>query len=273
VSVHPFDSLVELRTEHIRLDCAALHLARDDYPDININRYVLRLDELAEEVAARRPGLASTLRYQALREVLVGGHGFQGNREDYNDPQNGYLNRVLERRVGLPVTLSAIWIEVGRRLKWPVSGVALPGHFLVRLDDPERFVLADPFEGGRSLSLEDCRRLVAGRGARGLNLSRKLLKPVDTRGILSRMLRNLRGVYLARRDWRRLANVFQRLAALEPHRGRHLQDLAAVYARLGDMRGAYGCLTAYLHHLPDADDHDLVQCNLERLQAALVALN
>jgi regulator of sirC expression with transglutaminase-like and TPR domain len=273
LSRHPFDLLVQLHSEQIRLDCAALHLARDFYPHIDVARYLAELDALAAEVAARRPGLAATLRYQAMRYVLFGRHGLTGNKRDYFDPQNSYLNRVLDRHLGIPITLSVVWIEVGRRLKWPVSGVALPGHFLVRFDDPEQYVLTDPFNGGRSLSLDDCRSLVAAQVERPIRLARRHLEPVATRAILSRMLRNLRRLYLSQSDWRHLATVLQRLSALEPRNGRHLQDLAAVYAQLGDVRGAYGCLRAYVDRLPNASDLHLVRANLERLEAAIAALN
>lgn len=272
MSRHLFDLLVELPSKAIRLDCAALHLARDVYPHLNTARYLRQLDDLADEIAAQRPGLAAPLRYQAMREVLVQRHGFTGNVEQYFDPQNSYLNRVLERRVGMPVSLSMVWIEVARRLKWPVVGVAVPGHFLVRFEDPERFVLADPFGGGCSLTLEDCRQLVASRSRREL-ARREFLQPASTRAVLARALRNLRRAYVACGDWRNLVSVLQRLAALEPRRGRHLQDLAAAYARLGQMRQAYGCLRAYLVRAPDAGDGDLVRSNLARLEAAMAALN
>ena len=269
---HPFDALVELQTDYIRLDCAALHLARDLYPCLNVGRYVSQLDALAEDVADQRPGLSATLRYQAMCEVLTGAFGLRGHGDHY-DPQNSYLNRVLDRRLGLPIILSVVWIEVGRRLKWPVSGVALPGHFLVRFDDPERFVLADPFSEGRLLSTEDCRRLIARHVDRPVKFSDKFLRPLDTRGILSRMLRHLRSLYLAEGDWQHLAGVLRRLAALEPRNGKHLQDLAAVHTRLGDVRGAYGYLHVYLKRQPRAHDHALVKGNLEQLEAAILALN
>jgi regulator of sirC expression with transglutaminase-like and TPR domain len=273
LSQHPFDLLVELHAEHIRLDCAALQFARDAYPYLDMRRYLSRLDALAEEVAALRPGLASTLRYQAMRQVLVEEHGLRGNAKGYYDPQNSYLNRVLERGVGIPISLSVIWMEVGRRLKWPVSGIALPSHFIVRFDDPERFVLADPFSGGQSLSVDDCRRLVAANVERPVHFSRRLLRPITTRGVLARMLGNLREIYLAMGSWGHLLDVLQRLVALEPHQGRHLQDLAAVYARLGDVRGAYGYLRLYLRRAPHARDQELVEGNIKRLEAAIVALN
>ena len=156
MSRHPFDLLMTLEDEQIRLDCAALHLARDAYPDLDLRIWLDRLDELAAEVSELRPGLSAPLRYRAMREILVERHSFRGNVTEYDDPQNSYLNRVLERRLGLPITLAVIWIEVGRRLKWPVAGVGLPGHFLVRFDDPDRFVMVDVFNEGRSLALEDC---------------------------------------------------------------------------------------------------------------------
>ena len=268
-----FDLLMELPTEHIRLDCAALHFARDVYRDFEFDRYLRQLDALAAEVGDRRPGLSATLRYQAMREVLVEEHGFRGDVKHYSDPQNSYLNRVLDRRLGIPVSLSVIWIEVGRRLKWPVQGVALPGHFLVRFDDPEHLVLADPFNGGRSLSVGDCRRLVNNLTNCPVPFSTRMLAPVDTRATLARMLHNLRRIYLALGDWQRLAAVLRRLVALEPTAGQHLQDLASVCARRGDVRGAYGCLHLYLRRVPDARDCDLVQSNLSRLEAAMLARN
>ncbi len=268
-----FDLLMELPTEHIRLDCAALHFARDVYRDFEFDRYLRQLDALAAEVGDRRPGLSATLRYQAMREVLVEEHGFRGDVKNYSDPQNSYLNRVLDRRLGSPVSLSVIWIEVARRLKWPVHGVALPGHFLVRFDDPEHLVLADPFNGGRSLSVGDCRRLVNNLTNCPVPFSTRMLAPVDTRATLARMLHNLRRIYLALGDWQRLAVVLRRLVALEPTAGQHLQDLASVCARRGDVRGAYGCLHLYLRRVPDARDCDLVQSNLSRLEAAMLARN
>jgi regulator of sirC expression with transglutaminase-like and TPR domain len=273
VGRHAFDLLMELSTEHIRLDCAALHFARDVYPHLDLDRYLAQLDALAEDVSAKRPGLSATLRYRAMREVLVEEQNYRGDVEHFSDPQNGYLNRVLDRRLGIPVSLSAIWIEVGRRLKWPVQGVALPGHFLVRFDDPERLVLVDPFINGRSLSVGDCRRLVNNLTDCPVPFSTRMLAPVDTRGALARMLHNLRRIYLARGDWQRLTAVLQRLVAVEPDAGQHLQDLASVCARRGDVRGAYSCLHLYLIRVPDARDCDVVQSNLSRLEAAMLARN
>lgn len=269
---HPFDLLMELPPSDIRLDCAALHLARDAYPHLDLPSYLARLDGLAAEVADERPGLSATLRYECLRRVLVKRHGFTGNSKRYEDPRNCYLNRVLDRKIGLPITISIVWIEVARRLKWPLLGVGFPGHFLVRLDDRDQFVLIDPFNGGVSLdadALRVLRRAVSGAPEPGP----ADLKPVETIDIIVRLLNNLRRFYLERADLKRLARVLERLHAADPSQGQHLQDLAAVHCRQGDMQAAHACLAAYVSRQPEASDLPQVQTNLTRLEAAMLARN
>jgi regulator of sirC expression with transglutaminase-like and TPR domain len=273
MSRHPFDLLMALDDEQIRLDCAALHLARDVYPQLDLRTWLDRLDALAAEVAELRAGLTAPLRYAAMREVLVERHGFRGNVADYDDPQNSYLNRVLQRRTGLPIALAVVWIEVGRRLKWPVAGVGLPGHFLVRFDDPERFVLADVFNGGRSLALKDCADLVKENFGDQLDFRPEMLEPAATRDVLVRMLNNLRTLYFSNEDWLRLADVLQRLRAAQPENVRLLQELAAAYFHRGEFRTARDHLAAYLEQAPDADDSPLVRRSLERIDSYMAALN
>ncbi len=273
MSVHPFDLLMELEDEQIRLDCAALHVARDIYPDLSLTRHLEQLDELAAAVADTRPGLSAPGRYQALQQVLVGEHRFVGNSRNFFDPDNSYLNRVLTRHVGIPISLAIVWIEVGRRLKWPVTGVAFPGHFLVRIDDPERFVLVDAFHGGQTLSLRDCRAVLHEQFGDEVPFSEDLLEPADTRTILARLLNNLRSIYLLRHHWERLMPVLQRLSAVEPENGRHLQELAALHHKQGDVPGAYAHLAVYLERQPNAPDRAQVRYNLQRLEAAMLAWN
>ncbi|MEW6253137.1 MAG: transglutaminase-like domain-containing protein [Planctomycetota bacterium] len=273
MSRHPFDLLMELETDFIRLDCAALHLARDFYPELSMPAYLERLDVLAARVGAQRPGLSAPLRYEALRRVLVRECGLRGNKRAYFAPENSFLNCVLETGRGIPISLSIIWVEVGRRLNWPVAGVALPGHFLVRIDDHERFVLADPFHGGRSLSVDDCQQIVSDSFQGRVPFSPEFLRPAHKRGVLLRLLRNLRNIYMSRNDWPHVAEILRRMAAVEPGNGRHLQDLAAVCWRRGDVRGACAHLELYLHRVPDAHDSKLVERNLRQMHAALLALN
>ena len=270
---HPFDLLIELDTDQIYLDCAALHLARDVYQHVDINFYRAKLDALAESVAEMRPGLSAPGRYKAMRDILVDAHEFTGNVDDYYDPDNSYLNRVLDRGLGVPISLSTIWIEVGRRLKWPVAGVSFPGHFLVRFDDPERFILADPFNDGRTLSANKCRALLKDYSGGRISFTDEFLEPADTRSILARTLENLRDIYITTHDWDRLADVLRRLAAVEPGNGQHPRELADLQFKLGDVRGAYAHLTVALDRLPDGGDRIIVQGNLEKLEQAITALN
>lgn len=271
---HPFDLLMELPESDIRLDCAALHIARDVYPELELAAPLALLDRMAEQVATRRPGLASTLRYEAMRSVLVGDCELRGNTEDYYDPDNCYLNRVLERRSGIPISLSIIWIEVGRRLKWPVSGVGFPGHFLVRFDDPERYVIADPYHQGRTLTHEECRALLDQNFNGQLAFSPALLAPVGTRAILTRLLSNLHRVYTTQQRLDRLEAVLRRLIAVEPDNPQHVLDLARLYCQCGHVRHAHEVVSSYLLDRPDqGPGSERLRAGLQELAAAVAALN
>ena len=269
---HAFDFLMELDTRYIRLDCAAFHLARDVHPDFALPTYLARLDALASDVADRRPGLSATLRYQAMQEVLVEQHDLRGNEDDYYDPENSYLNRVLDRGLGVPVSLSIVWLEVARRLKWPVTGLGLPGHFIIRFDDDERFVLADPFRAGCTLTIDDCRQILDHYFNGRVPFSPAHLQPADTRFILARMLNNLRTIYIANRDWGRLADVLRRLASVEPCNSRHLHDLAGLLYQQGEIRTAHAHLSIYLQQQPNADDQFRVREKLAHLEAVIASL-
>lgn len=269
---HPFDLLMELEEDSVRLDCAALHLSRDRRHGAAIDGYLAQLDELAERIAAKRPGLESPLRYAAMREVLVEEEGFRGNDEDYYDPRNFYLDCVLERRIGIPITLSVVWIEVGRRLKWPVAGVGFPGHFLVRFDDTDRFVVADPFNRGESLSLEDCTTLLDNKQP-GLKFCLSMLDAVGTRAVLLRMLSNLRTVYLCGGQWTAAMEVLERLIAADPKSAAHVQELALLCKRTGDLRRAYGHLAAFIHRCPESREFQDVYTCLLGVEDALAAMN
>jgi regulator of sirC expression with transglutaminase-like and TPR domain len=268
---HPFDTLMELDTKDIRLDCAALHLARDVYPHLVIPAYLARLDAIAREVADLRPGLSAALRYEAMRRVVVGEYKLRGNQEDYYDPENSYLNRVLDRGVGIPITLSVVWLEVARRLKWPVAGLRFPGHFIIRFDDDEHFVLVDPFREGRTLAVDDCRRILDHHFDGKVAFAPEFLQPADTRSILVRLLKNLRNIYVANRDWRRVAEVLRRLVAVEPDDVRHLDELAGLLHRHGDIHAAYAHLSVYLQRHSNGDKQ--TRQRVAYLEALIASLN
>jgi regulator of sirC expression with transglutaminase-like and TPR domain len=271
--LHPFDSLMQLAAEDIRLDCAALHLSRDVFPHLDLRRCLEQLDGMAAEVAARRPGLSAPMRYEALRGVLVEEHGFTGNKDNYYDADNCYLNRVLERKVGVPIALSIVWLEVGRRLHWPMHGVGFPGHFMVRIDDPDRFILVDPFHEAQTMSIEDCEALLKRKFAGKLEFSADMLGPVDVRAILLRTLGNLRTIYAGTHSWRRLDDVLRRLAAVDPQNATYRQELAALRYRLNDTRLARSDANGDTRLLADAEEFERDRLPLDRTEGVLASLN
>lgn len=272
MSRHPFDLLMELPSSEVRLDCAALHLARDNYPGLEVARYLARLDDLARQVSARHSPASAAARHQALREVLVEENGYRGECDQHDHPSASFLNCVLDRGCGLPILLGAIWIEVGRRLCWSVAGVNFPGHFLVRIEAADGVVIADPYFDGRCMTSSSLRELHKQYVAAG-EPGPENLAPADTRTILSRILRNIQRYYLDRADLPRLQWALERLVAVEPQNVQHLQDLAAVHLRRGDLQAACRCLRTCVRLQPDSPDAPLLRGNLARLEAAILARN
>ncbi len=172
----------------------AFLIAKLAYPDLSIQNYVERLDELAEEFrtkwhAADAPsGKAARL----LSNFLFKDKGFSGNREEYYEPDNSYINRVIETRQGIPISLSALFVFVGKRLELPVVGVGMPGHFLVKLEGETPAQFVDCFNGGTILSTEDCEQFIT---ASGMDYDPRFLEKSSTPTMLARMLRNLLSIY------------------------------------------------------------------------------
>lgn len=252
---------------------AALAVAQEEYPEIAVDAYLRQIDELAARVTARlqaRRDAASTLR--ALRAVLFEEGGFRGNAEAYYDPRNSFLNEVLDRRVGIPITLSVLYIEVASRAGLPVHGVGFPGHFLVKYVAGQREIFIDPFRGGELLSAEDCEaryRAVAP----GHALERRHLEPVTARQILRRMLHNLEKIYVEGGDHVRGLWVVDRLLLLAPEDIVARRDRGLFEARLGGTAAALSDLEAYLDAEPMARDADELRELVGRLRSRASFLN
>ena len=230
----------------IPLDRAALAIAEEEYPRMEPEQYLVRLDALAERVRRKAPlGRSATLLH-AVRKVLFEEEGYRGNEADYGDPRNSFLNEVLDRRLGLPITLSVLYMEVARRAGLELHGVGFPGHFLVKyVASAGAEVFVDAFHGGEMLSADEC---VARYRARtgGRDLDRRHLGAVAPRQILTRMLHNLKRTYLERRDDVRAYWVLDRLLLLAPGQLEALRDRGLVSARLGVASAAERDLEAYL---------------------------
>jgi regulator of sirC expression with transglutaminase-like and TPR domain len=272
--VDPTDAFAELlgRDDHeIPLDRASLLIAAAEYPDLDVEAACATLDGYGERLRARLFGLeAPEQQAHVIAEVLHGELGFSGNPGEYYDPRNSYLNEVLDRKLGIPISLSAVYLEVGRRAGLTLEGVGMPGHFLVRLRHPSRSLLLDPFDGGTVLTQDDCAtRLLALYGPR-VRFQPELLAAVSTRAILFRMLANLKAIYASEKDWARVVRTIDLMLMVEPGASGEYRDRGGAHLRLGRLRRARADFEHYLLNAIDVDDAGTVREQLaliERLDA------
>jgi regulator of sirC expression with transglutaminase-like and TPR domain len=263
-----------LSHEDVPLAEAALAIAAEEYPALDAGRYVARLDELAARVRrhAPHPLRAGTL-LMAVRTVLFEEERFRGNDEDYYDPRNSFLNEVLDRRLGIPISLTLLYMEVARRAGLPLQGVAFPGHFLAKYappGGPEVFI--DAYNGGEVLSTDECiARFQA--ASHGRAVEPRHLAGVGPRPILTRMLHNLKRIYLERSDDVRLWWVVDRLLMVDPSQPEELRDRGLISARLGNAAAAARDLAAYLDVAPDSPDSPQVREILANVSARQPLMN
>jgi regulator of sirC expression with transglutaminase-like and TPR domain len=236
----------------------ALQLARDEYPDLDVEAYLSELAGMAHEA---RPYLRGPLdtRVTGLCRYLFHDLGFRGNTHSYYEPRNSYLNEVLDRRTGLPILLAVVAMSVGQRAGLQVVGVGLPGHFVAKAVDNGNEVLFDPFHGGRRLSPEQCEALVYQVTGTPFRANRESLAAVPLGLMVVRMLNNLKGTYLRDEDFARAVRVIERLRQLRPDDPLQERDLGASLLRAGQPGRAVDHFRAYLEDLPAAADADTVR--------------
>lgn len=265
-----FARVVDRPESSINLAEAALLIAEDAYPGLDTDAYLRRLDELAEPLVERvRPDSPLREMVDLLNGHLFGEHGFRGNAQDYYDPRNSYLNEVLERHVGIPITLSVLYMEVARRIGLPVVGIGLPGHFIVEARLGEASLLLDPFAGGQPLTLEDCERLVQHVHGDSLPFSEDLLAPVRKRQILMRMLNNLKRTYVTADEPLRAWPVVEKQVFLDPENAIDRRDRGLLAHRLNQFALARRDLRFYLERRPDAPDRVAIQASLSAIESIL----
>jgi regulator of sirC expression with transglutaminase-like and TPR domain len=263
-----------LANDDVPLAEAALAIAAEEYPALDPGKYVARLNDLATRVRIHAPApvRAATV-LMAVRTVLFDEERFRGNDEDYYDPRNSFLNEVLDRRLGIPLSLSLLYIEVARRAGLTLQGVAFPGHFLVKYAPPGGTeVFIDPYNGGEVLSADECvARFKA--ASHGRAVEPRHLSGVGPRQILARMLHNLKRIYLERSDDIRLWWVVDRLLMLEPGQPEELRDRGLISARLGNAAAAARDLTKFLELAPDSPDSSQVREILVNVQSRSPMMN
>ncbi|MFQ5995747.1 MAG: SirB1 family protein [Acidiferrobacterales bacterium] len=264
-----FKELVKNSDESLDLAEAALLIAQEEYPDLDITAYLQRLDEFAGAVRARissdavPENVIATMNYFLFKEM-----GFAGNTGDYYDPRNSFLNEVLDRRLGIPLTLSILYIEVGQRLGLDLEGISFPGHFLVKLRLAKGEVVLDPYEGGVSLSEEDLgQRLIQAFGGKlpKVPLAR-LLEGAPKKEILVRMLRNLKNIYVEKEMFAKALCAIDRILLTTPGLATELRDRALVYERLECAQAAIDDYRRYLELEPEAADSEDIRVRMIDLQ-------
>jgi regulator of sirC expression with transglutaminase-like and TPR domain len=271
-SLTPFALEVERPDDAIDLGRAALVMARIEYPDLEPGTHLERLDRGAAEAPAGSRTGEGRARLEHLCRYLFADLGFAGNREDYYDPRNSLLNDVIDRRLGIPITLSLVLMEVGRRVGLAIEGVGLPGHFVVRLAGAET-LLVDPFDAGAPLTADGCAALVERAVGQRVPLTDAAFAAASKRQILARMLMNLKGIYWRRKDWSRAAGVGDRLLVLDPTAAAERRDRGVALAHLGDLRRGVADWERYLVEQPDARDGEQVRRQIRAARLKLAELN
>ena len=236
---------------------AALLIARIEYPRLDVEAYVAKLDalgELARQAVQRRVERTSdTSRMaciKAVNECLFDDLHFVGNRDRYEDPRNSCLNEVLDRRTGIPITLCVVYMEVARRAGLHIDGINFPGHFLVRCPEVgtrgSSGQIIDPFHGGALLSEQDCRLLLQRQVGSEVAFSKSLLAPTTRMQIIVRMLINLKRIYVHMRSFPQARDVTELLLSLTPSALSELRDRGLLAYHLNDVTGALRDLQTYL---------------------------
>ena len=264
--------------EDIELTEAALAIAAEEYRGLDIPRYLARVDEMAAALKQRLRGdIPVTETIIALNHYLFDELGFSGNTADYYDPRNSYLNEVLDRRLGIPITLSIVYIGIGQRVGLTLRGVSFPGHFLVKCAVRGGAIVLDPYAHGASLGMDDLRqRIRAVRGGAiepGDDELRSMLVSAGKKEILARVLRNLKGIYLQKRELERALSASMRIIALAPRTADEYRDRGAIYLELECFRAALTDYERYLQLRPKAEDAVAVKEKVAELQRLAARLN
>jgi regulator of sirC expression with transglutaminase-like and TPR domain len=280
-----FVALIAGNDADIDLARAALLIANEEYAELDLAHYVAQLDLLAERVremlglspsenpfqGASKSELIDVL--VAINSVLFDQEHFRGAEKDYYNPCNSFLNDVLERHRGIPITLSLIYMEIGKRLGVQIEGVGLPLHFVVRCRLPDGAIYIDPYDGGRLLSEEECRELV-NRMLRGkATFNPRWLEPVSNKQFLMRMLTNLKYIYLSKKDFARALSICDRILLLVPQAPIERRDRGIIHLHLKHHARALLDLKAYVELAPEANDVVEVRRQISAIRQIIAMMN
>src|SRR6266849_1845917 len=269
----------------IDLAQAALLIALEEYPDLDIASCITQLDLLAQRVRSelglpgpdQLPQLPTKLDLLtvigAMNLVLFEQDHFKGNQADYYSPSNSFLNKVLEKRKGIPITLSLVYMEVGKRVGLQIEGIGLPFHFVVGCRLPQGRIYIDPFESGHIYSEEECRERVRhmldGKG----KIYAQWFEPVSHKNLLVRMLNNLKHIYLHTEDYERALAISDRILLLIPRSPVERRDRGLIHLSLKHYGRALRDLSAYVELVPSAEDNEEIQRQIKALRQLISIMN
>jgi regulator of sirC expression with transglutaminase-like and TPR domain len=269
-----FLELASFCEETFPLDRAALTLALDEYPELNIHSYLRKLDTMA----ARAEVLVGVDRtpinvIESINEVLFVQEGLRGNDEDFYDPRNSFVNEVLDRRLGIPISLSVIYIEVAKRISFPIEGVGFPGYFLVKHAAGDRETIIDPFNVGRILTLKECQELLDKTHDSGVEITPSLLAAMDKRSIVTRMLYNLKGIYTQKEQYQKAISVIDKILMLNPSTPSEIRDRGVLYMQTSLFARALADLESYLRNAVAPEDCTAIQSHIKMLRGIVCESN
>jgi regulator of sirC expression with transglutaminase-like and TPR domain len=272
-----FKTMVSRAEGDLNLAEAALLIASAEYPGLEVSPYLFQLDRIADAIQQRVPSDSSYVNIvHAMNEYLFEQQGFSGNLEDYSDPRNSYLNEVLDRKRGIPITLSVIYMEIGWRLGIPLEGVSFPGHFLVKFPYAGGEVVLDPFFKGISLSAEVLERRIhnlLGGDVPAQDFLPHLLVPATKKETLVRMLRNLKAIYVRQEDFGRALWCTDLILIVIPDTAAEIRDRGELFAQMECYRAAVADYTRYLELEPEAEDAAVLRTRLIELLPLVSRLN
>ena len=265
--------LAQLENDQIDLAKGALLIAKDAYADLDIEMYLQRLNQMAEELQSQIGNAADTSdQINHLNRYLFEEQGFAGSsQEHYYDARNSYLNEVLERKTGIPITLSIVYMEIGKRIGLPLVGVGFPGHFIVKHRDLEAVI--DPFERGQILSDEDLSERLTRIFRESMPIHPRFLQAVTNKEILARMLRNLRQIHFRKEEHEKAVNVGEQITWLAPRSAQDYRDLGYLYYQVNAYGKSLAAFNTYLRLSDDPPDREEISRNIRVLTQQIAKLN
>ncbi|MEM8530113.1 MAG: transglutaminase-like domain-containing protein [Chloroflexota bacterium] len=270
-----FQRLIRQPESELNLAQAALAIAQEDQDSDILQESLRELQNIAERIRTEIDRSSTTHdRVRVLNHYLFEQLGFHGNETDYYNPANSFLDQVLATKVGLPITLSVVYMEVGLRLQLPISGVALPGHFIVRYHSPEGDIYIDPFHRGRLWSYAECEaHIIAAYGDIAPETISAIMEPLPKNTILERMLRNLKHTYITSNNFERALAAVERILLIDPHNFQELRDRGILRARLHLYHLALMDLEHYAEHVYNAPDLPTLRLQARAIAEHIIALN